>query len=719
MTHREVCPSSHILQTATLFCKYLLIASVEVPASCFKTNPLSRYNDSVVVLDRNSQQLVLRDASASNGEFDIDLTDCPYCHRPMRNREHGAEAHQSTSPAHADFVTPDYFRLLHDSEPSPVATASPPPSPRRRFPQPALTDGSITESSSYRQSPPPAQGISSAALSQGYFRKFFIEERELGRGGKGVVLLVKHMLDGVSLGHFACKRVPVGDDHEWLEKVLVEVQLLQHLSHQNLVSYRHVWLENAKTSTFSPSVPCAFILQQYCNAGDLHKYVFGSMQTSTTAQQLKERLRRRSKGQRDTASMDQTGPRTLQFEDIYSFFKDITSGIRFLHANGYIHRDLKPSNCLLHDSGNELRVLVSDFGEVQYEKSVRNSTGATGTISYCAPEVLQREFPDGPFGNFTFKSDVFSLGMILHFLCFAQLPYRSADIIEEKEDIDELREEISQWTGFDVSLKRLRPDLPDKLYMILERLLSVNPDWRPTADEVLMTIQAGVIGNESRRFARANSNGSEFRPIPRIQPVDSPVPNSPRPPRSPTKSLPQNNTRSLGSPVRYETRSATASSDLPSGPDLDNGSPSRRPEQDLILRPRYHSPDELDEQQHQYRHPIIHHQHSPQLLPPPPESFFTSNSYVFFVPVGSWGRFPIPSARFSFFIIKQIITLQPCMPRAVNPWVYYPLVIFAVLSLPIPGIKAQLLFLAVHLTIMALSTYMNAICIWNPPSTIF
>lgn len=40
--------------------------------------------------------------------------------------------------------------------------------------------------------------------------RFFVEETELGRGGKGVVLLVKHVLDGVSLGLFACKRVPVG-----------------------------------------------------------------------------------------------------------------------------------------------------------------------------------------------------------------------------------------------------------------------------------------------------------------------------------------------------------------------------------------------------------------------------------------------------------------------------------------------------------------------------
>lgn len=44
------------------------------------------------------------------------------------------------------------------------------------------------------------QGIKREAFSPNYFKKFFVEEKELGRGGKGVVILVKHQLDGVSLG---------------------------------------------------------------------------------------------------------------------------------------------------------------------------------------------------------------------------------------------------------------------------------------------------------------------------------------------------------------------------------------------------------------------------------------------------------------------------------------------------------------------------------------
>jgi hypothetical protein len=44
------------------------------------------------------------------------------------------------------------------------------------------------------------QSIRREAFSPNYFKKFFVVEKELGRGGKGVVLLVRHELDGVSLG---------------------------------------------------------------------------------------------------------------------------------------------------------------------------------------------------------------------------------------------------------------------------------------------------------------------------------------------------------------------------------------------------------------------------------------------------------------------------------------------------------------------------------------
>jgi serine/threonine protein kinase len=568
--------------------------------------------------------------------------------------------------------------------------------------QPAQPD-SVASGSNYGAAPSAAHGISSAAFSQNYFKRFFVEEGELGRGGKGVVLLVKHVLDGVSLGHYACKRVPVGDDHEWLKKVLIEVQLLQHLSHQNLVSYRHVWLEDIKLNNFGPSVPCAFILQQYCNAGDLHKYICGSSQTATTTQQLKERMRRKSKGQPEPAT-SVGGPRKLQFDTIYSFFKDITSGLRFLHVNGYIHRDLKPSNCLLHETGRELRVLVSDFGEVQSENTVRKSTGSTGTISYCAPEVLRRLTPDGPYGNFTFKSDVFSLGMILYFLCFAQLPYRNADVVDEdREDLDLLRVEISQWAGFD-DARRMRPELPEKLYSFLTRLLSVDPDKRPTADEVLSGIQAGVGSNESRRFHRNGAPATDIRSGSLVLSVDAPPSSSPSPlsQRSPSMGVTHMPGFSGGMVPALPT--AGYGTDTPeSGHDLDlthNDRESRTPDHhDLVLRSARSPTLETHPQPG-------HRQFFPRLLPPPPPNRF------FFHTLIRHGS-AVTVVSFGLLLVKVLSVTQPCSPLAVNAWIFYPLLILAALDFGVTNFWAHLGALALHFFVVGYALKQGYLCVWD------
>jgi hypothetical protein len=291
-----------------------------------------RHADSIVVYDQGRMVL-----SSTNNDIDPqNVIDCPTCHRPWHNAHRDHEEDVTGPASQPSFINHDYFRLLHQSLPA-SAESSAPPSPRRRLVQPVRSGRPPTvrpppDAEFVGTSPAPpsqAHGISATAFAPHYFENFFTVEKELGRGGRGVVLLVKHMLDGVSLGSFACKRVPIGDDHAWLEKVLVEVQLLQTLSHQNLVSYRHVWLQDFQLSTFGPSVPCAFILQQYCNGGDLHNYVCGSAQASTTTQELKERIRRRSKGESELPK-NVHEPRKLHFDDIYSFFRDITSGLQFL-----------------------------------------------------------------------------------------------------------------------------------------------------------------------------------------------------------------------------------------------------------------------------------------------------------------------------------------------------------------------------------------------------
>jgi serine/threonine protein kinase len=104
--------------------------------------------------------------------------------------------------------------------------------------------------------------------------------------------------------------------------------------------------------------------------------------------------------------------------------------------------------------------------------------------------------PSGAYENFTTKSDIFSLGMILHFICFGKLPYIGADQInEENEDLDALREEISAWQGLSDE-EKIRTDLPERLYHSLQTLIHPDPNVRPTTEDILLGIEMG-IGEES------------------------------------------------------------------------------------------------------------------------------------------------------------------------------------------------------------------------------
>lgn len=604
----------------------------------------------------------------------------------------------SIPSATASFASPEYFRMLHHSLPGPTGSSGP-PSPRRRLTQPIgfgqTTSAARSSAAEFIISSPadtPASyGISSAAFSPNYFGRFFVEERELGRGGKGVVLLVKHILDGVSLGHFALKRIPVGDDHEWLKKVLVEVQLLQHLSHQNLVSYRHVWLENVTLSNFGPSVPCAFVLQQYCNGGDLHNYIYKFAKPAmSTTELLKERMRRRSKHQAEPPQ-NLDGPRKLSFDEIYSFFKDITSGLNHLHANNYIHRDLKPSNCLLHDSGKELRVLVSDFGEVQPVDATRCSTGATGTISYCAPEVLQRDHLSGSYGNFTTKSDIFSLGMILYFLCFAQLPYGNADNLnEENEDVDLLRDEIASWAGLE-DQRTTRLDLPDKLYRFLRRLLSLDPMHRPTTEEILQGIKTGS-GLEEAVKPRPQSAGQPFddsRTSSRISSFDTAsATNTPIPPPPGLKTA--TGFSHMGTPPKLRLNSSERNH--PSSPPSTN-TDATSPGGSLVLRPRHSPPREPPD--------LPRLMPSPNRLPPPHRAWYHPRPDS------------LRTLKVMFFLIKIISIYLPCIPVAAKPTTALLLLVLATLDLLFDdwGLYASTVLMAGHAVVLAGSARLGALCV--------
>lgn len=157
----------------------------------------SRHNDAVIIYDPHSKKLVLHNTSQGQ----LDLTECPTCHQPLR-REGRARSREQSSPVsspNTGFVHPAYFRLHQSLYGSRESSA--PPSPQRRLVEPVRAEQSSPPSSrqaAYVDSPPaspsPTHGIAPSAFSPGYFQSCYVVEKELGRGGKGVVLLVTHLI---------------------------------------------------------------------------------------------------------------------------------------------------------------------------------------------------------------------------------------------------------------------------------------------------------------------------------------------------------------------------------------------------------------------------------------------------------------------------------------------------------------------------------------------
>ncbi|KAI9102667.1 kinase-like domain-containing protein [Phlyctochytrium arcticum] len=110
-------------------------------------------------------------------------------------------------------------------------------------------------------------------------------------------------------------------------------------------------------------------------------------------------------------------------DEILCYFKQLISGVEYLHSVGVAHRDLKPENLLLDA---EWRVLkITDFGAAEvfrtcFEKVSRLTSGVHGSEPYIAPEEWTATSYDAP------KTDVWACGIIFYTLLHTSIPWRVA-----------------------------------------------------------------------------------------------------------------------------------------------------------------------------------------------------------------------------------------------------------------------------------------------------
>ncbi len=84
--------------------------------------------------------------------------------------------------------------------------------------------------------------------------------------------------------------------------------------------------------------------------------------------------------------------------------------VAYAHDKRVLHRDIKPENFILFPHQT---VCLTDFGLARFQKTAKH-VSASGTLGFMAPEQAM--------GHPSFRSDVFSLGLVLYKMFSGELP---------------------------------------------------------------------------------------------------------------------------------------------------------------------------------------------------------------------------------------------------------------------------------------------------------
>ncbi len=169
--------------------------------------------------------------------------------------------------------------------------------------------------------------------------------------------------------------------------------------------------------------------------------------------------------------VEKSGP--LGIADLGTAAEQIAAGLNAAHTRGIIHRDLKPANVL---RGKDGRYRLVDFGLARSEKdaSVSVSGSVVGTPLFMSPEQVCGETLDH-------RSDLFSLGTVLHVLATGKNPFAANStvaVMKKVADVDP------------PPLRELRKDVPEWIERLVRRLHAKRANERfATTDDVLAFIR--------------------------------------------------------------------------------------------------------------------------------------------------------------------------------------------------------------------------------------
>ena len=268
-------------------------------------------------------------------------------------------------------------------------------------------------------------------------------ERELGRGGMGIVLLARD----VALDRpVAIKLLPphLASRPDERDRFLQEARTAAGLSHPNIVP---IHLVEAR--------------------GELVFFVMGFVDGET----LRDRVER-------------AGP--LPPRLAVKLLQEVAWALGAAHQRGVIHRDVKPDNIMIERATE--RAVVTDFGIALGSRGGRGGAGqstdgsVTGTARYMSPEQACGSPVDA-------RSDLYSLGATFFYALTGRAPFEAANVpaILTKHVYEPAPQVVA-----------LRPEVPAKLGAVVERLLRKAPTERFQMADDLARVAGELRGRDFR-----------------------------------------------------------------------------------------------------------------------------------------------------------------------------------------------------------------------------
>ena len=263
-------------------------------------------------------------------------------------------------------------------------------------------------------------------------------ERELGRGGMGIVLLARDVaLDRL----VAIKLLPpdLAATPELRDRFLREARTAAGLSHPNIVPIH--------------------IVEEH---GDFVFFVMGYVDGET----LRQRVER-------------AGPISPRYG--MKLLQEVAWALAYAHQRGIVHRDIKPDNIMIEQATD--RALVTDFGIAQVGPAQRESTGAViGTARYMSPEQACGDPVDA-------RSDLYSLGATLFYALTGRAPFQTANVPAL------LAQQVARPAP---AVRSLRAEIPARLADAIDRCLAKAPEDRIQRGDDLARLIGEVRGREFR-----------------------------------------------------------------------------------------------------------------------------------------------------------------------------------------------------------------------------